>query len=66
MNKSLYMKALNMVKEDCEKCPFVHEAPGKCPSEDKNGVVGLIATCAKAVYLHLLKKGRGPRNGEGQ
>ena len=56
MNKRLYMKAMNMVRQDCESCPFVHKS-GKCPSEAQHGRVGVLATCAKAVYSHLLKKG---------
>ena len=54
MNKSLYMVAMNRVLHDCESCPFVHKS-GKCPSEAQHGRVGVLKTCAKAMYEHLLK-----------
>jgi len=56
MNKSLYMTAMNMVREDCEKCPHSIKKSGNCPSELKTGSVGHLPTCAKAMYEHLLKK----------
>jgi len=56
MNKSLYITAMNMVRDDCEKCPH-NTKSGKCPSEAKHGRVGVLSTCAKAMYAHLLRKG---------
>lgn len=59
MNKSLYLTAMNMVRDGCEKCPHNLDS-AKCPSEAQHGQVGVLKTCAKAMYEHLLKT-RKPR-----
>ena len=58
-NKSLYMKAMNYVRNGCDKCPS-REASGTCPGglnldfqEPKSPD---LRNCARHMYEHLLKK----------
>lgn len=59
INKSLYMKAMNMIREDCEKCP-ARDIKEKCPSEMLLGDIIIngahLPTCTKTMYDHLIKK----------
>lgn len=57
MDKSIYMTAMNKVRDDCEQCPYKLEKI-RCPSEVIAGKVGHLPTCTRWMYLFLLHGGK--------
>lgn len=61
-NRSVWLKAMNQVRDDCEVCPFVKKK-GLCPGGLHNDsdiraelTEPRLAVCTRAVYNHMMKK----------